>query len=286
MKTLSKQLISSLIFALLTISSAELLADDAVTTSLSDKERSGGHLKVGFGYKEIHNPYEDTYKDSGKTLFLNARYQWENRLFVEASYYRVLNTGLNLGYNVYNTENWNFDVTTLIGHGPSEVGLYDEDEIFYKKRNITRMVGLRATGSFEQTTMQFVLAPVSLNSEYDNAMYASAWLDHSIQFKNWEFYAAVGLEYRSEDMLDYHYGIPEEVATKNFAAYNPGAGIDITAEVGVSYPISQNWLFETYYRHTELSDSINDSPIIQLASSLKDRSKNMSEFGILVSYVY
>jgi len=286
MKILSKQLISSLIFALLTISSAESLADDAVTTSLSDEDRSGGHLKVGFGYKEIHNPYEDTHEDSGKTLFLNARYQWENRLFVEASYYRVLNTGLNFGYNVYNTENWNFDVTTLMGHGESEVGLYDEDEIFYKKRAMTRMVGLRATGSFEQTTMQFVLAPVSFNSDYDNAIYASAWLDRSFQFKNWEFYGSVGLEYRSADMLDYHYGISDEIATKNFAAYKPSAGIDVTVEVGASYPISKNWLFETYYRVTELSDSINDSPVIQYASSSEDRSKNMSEFGILVSYVY
>ncbi len=281
-----KQFFTCLIIGLLTIFTTKIWANEIVPTLLNDKERSGGHLKLGFGYKEVVNPYEDKKKDSGKTLFLNARYQWESRLFVEASFYRVLNTGLNVGYNVYNTENWNFDVTTLIGHGEVEAGLYDEGKLFYKKSAITRMAGLRATGAFDKTTVQFVVAPISSNSDYDNQIYVSAWLDRSFQYKNWLLYGAVGLEYRSQEMLDYYYGISDDMATKNFAAYTPNAGIDVTAEVGASYPIRRNWLFETYYRYTDLSDGVTQSPIMQYASSLKSRTKNMSEFGILVSYVF
>jgi outer membrane protein len=284
MKFLSKQLIVSLFIGLMTTSSSELLADEAKSSQLSDEDRSGGYLKLGFGYKAVVNPYQD--EEKGKTLFLNGRYQWENGLFVEASFYRVLNTGLNVGYNFYNTEQWNFDVATTIAHGATEVGVFDQGKVFRKKSDITRMLALRATGSFDQTTLQLVVAPYSLNSDYNNGLYASAWLDRSFQFKNWEFYGAVGLEYRSEDMLEYYYGISDEIATEHFTAYEASSGIDITAEVGASYPISKNWLFETYYRYTDLADAMSDSPIMQFTSTLEGRSENMSEFGILVSYVF
>ena len=284
MQILSKQLIISLTFVLLISSSAESLADDTLTTPLSDEDRSGGFLKVGYGYGAQLNPYMD--EDKGAELFINGRYQWESRLFVELATYRVLRDGLNVGYNFYNTEQWNYDITTLAAHGEIRVKVDDQGEQLYKTSNDTQMIGLRATGAFEQTTVQFMLAPISLNNDYDNAIYASAWLDHSFQFKNWQLYGSLGVEYRSADMLDYYYGISEDVATESFAAYSPSSGIDVTAEVGASYPISQNWLFETYYKYTDLSDSITDSPIMQFASALDGRSKNVSEFGILVSYVF
>jgi len=293
MRLFPKQFIVSLLVGLTTFNSPELLAEttttiqapnDSKAIQLSDEERSGGFLKLGFGYKAVTMPYED--KEKGKTLFLNARYQWENRLFVEAAFYRVLNSGLNIGYNFYNTERWNFDLVTNIAHGANETGYIDQGKVFYKKSDITRMLALRTTGSFDKTTVQFVVAPYSLNSDYDNPLYASLWLDRSFQIKNWELYGAFGLEYRSQDMLEYYYGISEENATANFTAYNPSSGIDTTGEIGASYPISNKWLFETYYRYTRLADSISDSPIMKFASNLESRSKNMTEFGILVSYVF
>lgn len=197
----------------------------------------------------------------------------------------MLNSGINIGYNFYNTERWNFDLVTNIAHGKNETGFIDQGKVFYKKSDITRMAALRSTGSFDKTTVQFVVATYSFNDEYDNALYTSVWIDQSFQVKNWELYAAFGLEYRSEDMLDY-YGIEADRATDNFKACHPSSGIDTTAELGASYPINNKWLFETYYRYTRLADSITDSPIMKFASNLESRSKNMTELGILVSYVF
>jgi len=293
MRLLSKQLIVSLLFGLSSFYSSSVLSDEnqvneeaefTQPTQLSDIDRSGGFLKLGFGYNIVTNPYND--EENGMSLFLNARYQWESQVFVEAAFYRVLNSGINIGYNFYNTERWNFDLVTNIAHGANETGFIDQGKVFYKKSDITRMAALRTTGSFDKTTVQFVVAPYSFNDEYDNALYASVWIDQSFQVKNWELYAAFGLEYRSEDMLDYYYGIEADRATDNFKAYNPSSGIDTTAELGASYPINNKWLFETYYRYTRLADSITDSPIMQFASTLESRSKNMTELGILVSYVF
>jgi len=293
MRLLSKQLIVSLLFGITSFYSSSVLSDEnqvnkeakfTQPTQLNEIDRSGGFLKLGFGYNIVINPYND--EENGMSLFLNGRYQWESQVFVEAAFYRVLNSGINIGYNFYNTERWNFDLVTNIAHGKNETGFIDQGKVFYKKSDITRMVALRTTGNFDKTTVQFVVAPYSFNDEYDNALYASLWIDQSFQFKNWELYAAFGLEYRSEEMLDYYYGIEADRATDNFKAYNPSAGIDTTSEIGASYPINNKWLFETYYRYTRLADSITDSPIMQFASNLESRSKNMTEFGILVSYVF
>ena len=107
--------------------------------------------------------------------------------------------------------------------------------------------------------------------DYDNALYASLWVDRSFQVKNWELYGAFGLEYRSKDMLEYYYGISQESATENFTAYNASSGTDITGEIGASYAISTKWLFESYYRFTRLADSITDSPIMKFTRPLEGR---------------
>jgi len=263
------------------LNAEEVAAEEEVAT---EEDRNGGFLKLGYGYKIEVSPYENEVNHF--SMFLNGRYQWHG-LFVEAAYgANERNEGLNIGYNFYNTENWNFDVNTINAHGEIHVEIRDQEKILSQHFDNTDMIGLRATGNFDQTTVQFMLAPYAIDSDYDDAIYASMWLGRSWQVKNWELHGSIGLEYRSAAMLDYYYGISAEEATEHFGPYEADAGIDITAQVSASYPITSNILFETYIKHTDFSNSISDSPVMQFVGGLDDRAKARTEFGILVNYVF
>jgi len=286
MKKILQHLPLSISIGLSTLGSAQLYADEVIseTSGQAVEDRNGGFLKLGYGYKVEISPYANEVNEF--SMFLNGRYQW-NGLFVEAAYgANERNEGLSLGYNFYNTEQWNFDVSTIKAHGEINVGILDTGKLLSQNFDDTDMIGLRATGNFEQTTVQFMLAPYAINSDYDDAIYASMWLGKSWQVRNWELHGSIGLEYRSQAMLDHYYGISAEEATEHFGPYEADAGIDVTAQISASYPLSTNILFESYLKYIDFTSSIDNSPVMQFAGSFDDRSKERTEVGVLVSYVF
>lgn len=293
MKTLIRQILFGLCFGMtlmsLSVSAKNFEAEQVSEESAESEENyNGGFLKIGLGYKFEENPYTEGV--NGVSLFVNGRYQFEG-LFVEVFFgANERNEGLSIGYNFYNNEHWNFDIKTVMAHGNILTGIYDGDEIFYQEFDSATMIGLQATGHYGQTTMQFLVAPYLIDDEVDEAVdssiYASAWLGHSWQIKNWSIHGSVGLEYRSSDILDYYYGISPEEATANFGQYQASSGIDLTTQISTSYPISEDWLFESYLRYTDMADSISDSPVLRRVKNLPGRAEAMTEVGILVSYVF
>ncbi|WKD48567.1 MipA/OmpV family protein [Microbulbifer spongiae] len=245
----------------------------------------GGYLKVGFGYKIEEGFYDDEVKKPA--LFVSGRYQVKWGFFVEASSdANRLDQGLNIGFNFYNTEQWQFDLTSVRAHGRNKYsygqsGFHQEEKI-----KSSEMLGLRATGLFENQLLQLVVAPYSFNDEYNDGVYASLFASNAWQIKNWEVYVSAGLVYRSEEILDYYYSTTELQSQLDFPDYQAGAGIDFVGQIGASYPISENILFETYYRYTNISSSITDSPIVKLIIASPERKEDITEFGLLVSYVF
>lgn len=148
------------------------------------------------------------------------------------------------------------------------------------------MLGLRASGFINDAIVQFTVSPISFNRDYDSGIYSSLWLGRSYQIKNWEVYFSGGLEYRSKEILDYYYSTSELMEQLGFRPYKAGAGTDVIGQVGASYPISEDVLFETYFRYTNVSDSISDSSIMQFAKYIPDRDPDITEFGLLLSYVF
>lgn len=288
MKKITQNFIALLLCSLAIFHSTMLFAE----SSESEEDLSGGFLKIGYGYKFEQNPYEN--EKSGLALFLSGRYQMENGLFIEASYgTNKRKEGLNLGYNFYNLPNWNFDITTVQAFGETEIIAVFEDEneevepiIVRDNKSRSEMLGFRATGTFGQTNLQFVIAPLLLNDDYDDGIYSSLWVAQSWQAKNWEFYATAGVEYRSEEIIAHYFEPTIELQSVGFPAYDASGGFDVTAQIGTSYPISENILFESYLRYTDLADSITDSPIIRTTSQIPGRDENATEFGILFSYVF
>ena len=249
-------------------------------------DHSGGFLKVGYGYKFESSPYED--EISKGSLYVSGRYQIDWGLFVEAAFgANELQQGLSYGYNFYNTDKWNFDLMSMRAHGDTTlVAINQDNDVFRFERDNTEMIGLRATGYYGNTRVQFTAAPHSLNDEVDDAFYASAWIAHSWQIKNWEVQAMTGIQYRSAEILDYYYGTPDSIVGDELPAYEAGSGFDFTAQVGAAYPITENILFESYLRYTDVSSAVTDSAIIQQITTQPNRSKNVTEFGILFSYVF
>lgn len=286
MKKIRQHLPLSLLIVLSAINPTHLNAEEVAAKEevVTEENRNGGFLKLGYGYKIEVSPYENEVNHF--SMFLNGRYQWHG-LFVEASYgANERNEGLSIGYNFYNTDNWNFDVSTINAHGEIHAEIRDQEKILSQHFDNTDMIGLRATGNFDQTTVQFMLAPYAIDSDYDDAIYASMWLGRAWQIKNWQLHGSIGLEYRSAAMLDHYYGISAEEATEHFGPYEADAGIDVTAQVSASYPITSNILFESYVKHTDFANSISDSPVMQFVGGLDDRAKARTEFGILVNYVF
>ena len=291
MKKITQHFIAALLYGLAIFNSAELLAE---TNQAEDQ--SGGFLKIGYGFKFEQTPYHDEKK--GGAMFLSGRYQMENGLFIEASYgANKLKEGLGIGYNFYNMPNWNFDITTVQSHGNTEIiGIEDievagepgtfERTIVRVEEDESEMLGFRATGTFDTTSVQFVVAPFSFNNEYDDGIYSSLWLARTWQARNWEIYASAGVEYRSEEILSHYYEPTIELQNVGFPAYDADDGFDVTLQIGTSYPVSENILFESYLRFTDFADSITESPIISATSQIPGRDEHATEFGMLFSYVF
>jgi outer membrane scaffolding protein for murein synthesis (MipA/OmpV family) len=287
MKTSEKTIII-LTLSLLAFNSSQLWAE----TEQSQQDLSGGFLKVGLGFKFDQNPYYEQY--NGLALFIVGRYQMENGLFVEANFgANERQEGLFIGYNFYNTTHWNFDVTTIQAFAGTEISLQRSDSdgileprtVFEQRRGST-MLGVRATGNFGNSNVQFLLAPVLLGNAYDDGIYAAIWAGHSWQLKNWGIHASTGVEYRSEEIIEYYFEPSAAMQRLGAPSYEASSGFDLTAQVSASYPISENILFESYVRYTDFADSITDSPIIRLTSQIPGLNEAKTEVGILFSYVF
>lgn len=290
MQTFIQGVTTGLLVSAALLISPTLLAEDS---SNNEDDRSGGYLKIGYGYKYEETPYHD--EKNGAIMFLSGRYQFNNGLYIEASHgANELSLGNSVGYNFFNTEHWSFDAHTTQAHGSTTMNFSLKDEsadikIYHMDRSDTQMLGLRTTGTYGQTTIQFIAAPYSFNQDYDDGVFASAWLAHSWQIKNWELYASAGINYRSKEIVNHYYATSDEIVGLDASilpAYKADGGFDIIMQVGLSYPVSESILFESYLRYTDISDSIIDSPVMQLFSDLNGRSESVAEFGLLFSYVF
>ena len=287
MNTMNKKLPTCLLYSLMTLSST-IIADETDLEQSFDhsSSQSGGYAKIGIGYRFETTPYASETNDLD--IFLEASYQWQNGFFIEApGVTNKLNPGLTFGYNFYNNEHWNFDLIGQQSHGDIIFNYNDDVTVNSLEREPTYRAGIRATGNYGQNTIQFNITPLSGNDEYDDGLYASIWFAKEWQVKNWSIHTSLGLQYRSEEILDYYYGVSEEDALGPVTAYTAGDGINASFQIGADYPIAENWLFESYVRYINLDDSINNSPIIQLAVATdSSRSENIAEAGIFFNYVF
>lgn len=279
--------ISAFLLTLITASSYSLAEDNQSKDKQTDKNnRDGYYLSIGAGYINLESPTAE--KIDGFRVVFNGRYQWHG-FFAEAAIDTSRDKNLPaLGYNFYNTEHWSLDAIFALTGGDLRFKYYIDGEAKQISAQPPRGVGLRAQGSWGNTFVQAIALPYYHEKfRTDSTIeYASLWAGHRWQIKNWSLSGLVGAQYQSSGLLDHQWGVTETEADDFVSAYQPSSGIDYTAQIDLTYPITKNVLFQMYSRHLLYSDEMLDSPMVKKIREYHGRPEQEREFGILLNYVF
>ena len=212
---------------------------------------------------------------SGVGIVVNGSYNWRG-FFIDL--FGESQTPLVIGYNAYNSSNWSLDLLlTPTGNGVSE----EEDDRFIglDERRYSTMFGGRATGYLAGNTIQ--LSVHHDISEKSHGTFVSALIGRNWQYRNWNVHGMAGVNYLDANFVDYYLGVSaEEVARTNFSEYTGKSEVGFTAEVGVTYPVSEDWVFRTTARYGRDIGDDSSSPLL-----FEDRKDAMS-FVTSLSYVF
>jgi len=146
------------------------------------------------------------------------------------------------GLNFYNSEDYSFDLF----YQYSTRGIEGLEGI--QTRNEDERAGLRMTGFYENSQLQMIYSPVSRNGEGSDGIEASISYSYNLQFRNTNFYTNLGMQYRSKEVTPYGMKtwLEDDLSTS--------AGISYSAEIGVEYPLTTDWVIGSYVGYNALSD--------------------------------
>ena len=235
--------------------------------------RDGAYLDIGIAWGHQSDPFiYDDEDDSGLDLLINGRYQ-KYGLFVEFPHgtSKQQATILSLGYNFLNTEHWSYDLQLAMNHRDLDHQLPVTNRV--SRRVSHSKLGLRALGDYDNTHIKLIVAGAS--GDQDGGLYASAWFSQEYLYYNWNFYGSLGIEYRNDDVVNYFYGINE---VEGLPYYRGEAGLEYTGQLGTSYPINEDWVFEAFVRTTLLPSGISDSPLVD--------GNTVIDAALVVKYVF
>jgi outer membrane scaffolding protein for murein synthesis (MipA/OmpV family) len=269
--------LAAIMFAGASLSSASYANDIAhkLRDARGEQTTTENYFELGLGLATGIAPSltDDDDKWAGGYAVVNGNYTWNN-LFIEK--YGESGEGLILGYNAYESENWSLDLVV----GPKFRGLNFDDKFNdLDERNTSAMLGGRLTGYLGDKVLQFTLKhDISGSSE---GTLASALVGRNWQVRNWNFHGLVGVHFFDSKINDYYYGVSEAEASRTqFTEYQPGSNVNFSAEAGVTYPISEKWVFRSTVRFSSVSDEDMNSPLFETTRSTK------MSLSTSVSYVF
>ncbi|MCF6441228.1 MipA/OmpV family protein [Pseudoalteromonas luteoviolacea] len=248
----------------------------------SNKREAGGFLSLGLGAS--YGGGLLTNIATRPILNINGNYYFENGLFVEVpGSDSKFEPQWAMGYNLYNSSEWEFDVIFSAAH--AHISYYGYVSNAYDERDLTGYVGLRVTGAIGSYQIQTILAPKADNSEYDGGTYASFWVAKSWQHKNWHFYSSVGFQYRNSAMLNYYYGVPYKSARVD--PYQASGGVNTKLKLGFTTPVGKRWVVDGAIGLTDYATSIDDSPYsLDALNTISNRSRLGRHISVTMSYVF
>lgn len=215
-------------------------------------------------------------KAKGLGLFINlsSSYNW-NGFFIDLGSETA--EPLVIGYNLHNSDKWSFDLVL----GTTEGGVSEDTDdrfIGIMKRQSSTMVGARLTGYFGKNILQ-----VSLKRDVrgiSDGTVATALLGRNWQYRNWNFHGLIGLNISDSKYNDYYLGVSEEESVlTGIESYDGKASIHFSSSVGVTYPLSQNWIYRA-----DISVSSNFG---QNDSTLFEKRRNFdSVISTSINYVF
>ncbi len=170
------------------------------------------------------------------------------------------------GVNFYNSDDYSFDLfyqySTRGIEGLSGIQTRNEDE----------RAGIRMTGFYDNSQLQVIYSPVSRNSEGRDGIEASISYSYNLQYRNINFYSNLGMQYRSKEVTPYG------VSTFVDDNLSTSAGISYSAEVGLEYPLTTDWVIGSYVGYNALSD--------RSIAARQDTIEDGYRGGLLLTYVF
>jgi len=243
-------------------------ANDISHSIRSDTEQVGStenYFELGLVYVVGSSPSfgeDSNWADTG--LIINGSYNW-NDLFIEN--YSESGHGLVVGYNAINNDNWSLDLTVtteMFQLNYENTGRYPG--LNNKDYSEPLTVGGRLTGYLGNNIVQFAVNQDATGDH--NGTTVSALIGRNWQVRNWNFHGIFGVEYASAKLNDFYVGVSEErAASSRFdylgeeaSSYEAGDSVSFSTEFGVTYPITEDWVFRATGRVVTIADEIIDSP--------------------------
>ena len=81
-------------------------------------------------------------------------------------------------------------------------------------------------------------------------------------YKDWTFSTNLSVSYKSDNLIDYYYGISERDTSDQSLWYEASHSIQFTAGLFVSKQINQHWYWLGRYQLTTLGSGMSDSPLV------------------------
>jgi len=168
------------------------------------------------------------------------------------------------GFNFLNEDEWSLDLFYETSVRNIE-GLEGIENLHTKKRG-----GVRATGYFDDSQLQVIFTPYSPDNGDKDGVEASISYNHEWQVRNVSLYTAVGAHYRSKDVKDSYSGLLND--DKDYS------GMSYSAEVGLEYALSTDWVVGSFVRFNTLSD--------RTKAARNDDVTDGVRAGMLLTYVF
>lgn len=278
------RIIRSLLFSVTLFAGITAASDITNIGSGDHRLADGGYFELGASIYSVNKV--DIRQSDDEPVQLSAlvsgmyRYQW---LFVEMLHQSQ--DGINLGFSVWNTDNWSLDVlmanlqSSWTRPGKIDPSILDEakpNAYLMSELSIYVGAGFRATGYWDDN---YVFQYTIVGDYYDNqGIKSTARLGKSWLLSNWNFHVLGSIEYSSATFNRYLFGISDVEATELFPEYRPDSSLSYGMTLGVAYPLSENFVFRAMYRLNILPKEVTDSPFNQAGY--------VSFFNASISYVF
>jgi outer membrane protein len=223
----------------------------------------GGYFEVGAGLGAYTSPLLGAPEGNKKNevhpeLFLdiNARYQY--RGFFAELFSQSLEQ-FTLGYNFYNGADWSVDWVGLTQHDEMSA---EESRDFrgLKRRRADYMSGPRITVYLDNYIVQ-LHGLLDISDTHHGELYSIKLARHW-QYRNWTIHGILGATYRSRQITDYYFSVKESEASAKFPVYSAPSAISYVGELGVTFPLSEKWVFRSFIRHIDIGSEAVKSPLI------------------------
>lgn len=234
-----------------------------------------GYWDIGlaFGWGQKSNPVRNN-RDIPLYIVPSITYYGQNWYFDNG----------NLGYTLAEEEKYTLNLTTSYSADPFYFMETSPASIFYsgfifedrhdrihfiefaddfeelENRNFTLLGGLELYIYTRAGTIKLGLGKDLFGVHHGTQ--AEAQWSYNLAYDRWNFDLALGLDWKSSQVIKYYYGVrPSENLFWSFV-FRPQAGFNKRVEARLSYTINDNWKFLMVAQHTRLSEEISRSPLL------------------------